>query len=258
MNLSPEQWQERQKARITAKNRKRRMRLNAAPWDGVTDEAILERDRWTCRMPDCIYGSRRISKTRKFPDRRSASIDHILPLSLGGDDTQYNKRAAHLGCNVIRNTQLDNQMPLAFGADLDAIPRFYQPRQKLCPVCNEPIDGKRCDLHMPVYYFTCHGCGNLAASRYKNSQVCGSPECHHASYLRRVQAREPHKRALQAHAMHEQGMAWSEIAAQLGYSAANVAASAAARATGRRSARKQGEYVRLPRVSVPSTHQASA
>lgn len=96
---------------------KRRL-LSNVPWDGVTNEEILERDRWLCRMDQCLFGSRRIYKSRKWPDPRSPSIDHIIPLSFGGDDTQFNKRAAHLRCNIVRGTAPDSQMPLNFSAQV--------------------------------------------------------------------------------------------------------------------------------------------
>jgi 5-methylcytosine-specific restriction endonuclease McrA len=77
----------------TLLSRKRRLR-RAQTWDGVRDAEILERDRWRCGI--C---GQRIGKSFKFPHPRSKSIDHIVPLSQGGDDTAANKRAAHLGCN---------------------------------------------------------------------------------------------------------------------------------------------------------------
>jgi 5-methylcytosine-specific restriction endonuclease McrA len=81
-------------------------------WDGITDQEILERDRWMCWL--C---KRRIGKTFRYPHPRSASIDHIVPLSRDGDDTAFNKRAAHLGCNMARgNGRRGEQMTLNFGA----------------------------------------------------------------------------------------------------------------------------------------------
>jgi hypothetical protein len=83
--------------------------LHQVTWDGVTDEQILERDRWMCWI--C---RKRIGKKFRYPSPRSASIDHELPLSLGGDDTAFNKRAAHLGCNMARGAARDGgQLPLA-------------------------------------------------------------------------------------------------------------------------------------------------
>jgi 5-methylcytosine-specific restriction endonuclease McrA len=69
-------------------------------WDGVTNEQIFERDRWRCGI--C---GQRISKSLKYPHPRSKSIDHVVPLVEGGDDTAANKRASHLGCNRRRMNQ---------------------------------------------------------------------------------------------------------------------------------------------------------
>ena len=77
--------------------KRRRLRVRAETWDGVSDAQILERDGWRCGI--C---RKRIGKSFKHPHPRSASIDHIIPLSMGGDDTAANKRAAHLACNCGR------------------------------------------------------------------------------------------------------------------------------------------------------------
>jgi len=74
-----------------------RTRRRAETWDGVTDAEIMERDRWRCGI--C---RKAIGKSFRWPDPRSKSIDHIVPLSEGGDDAAGNKRAAHLGCNCAR------------------------------------------------------------------------------------------------------------------------------------------------------------
>lgn len=71
-----------------------RSQRKAQTWDGVTDAEILDRDRWRCGI--C---GKRIGKSYRYPDGRSKSVDHVVPLSQGGDDTAANKRAAHLGCN---------------------------------------------------------------------------------------------------------------------------------------------------------------
>lgn len=83
-------------SRKIARNRLR-LRVHAETWDGITNAQILERDRWRCGI--C---GKRIGKTFRWPHPRSASVDHIIPLSQGGDDTAANKRAAHLACNCGR------------------------------------------------------------------------------------------------------------------------------------------------------------
>lgn len=61
---------------------------------------ILTRDGWKCHL--C---RKRIGKSFEFPHPRSASIDHLIPLSRGGDDVIANVAAAHLGCNVVKNNR---------------------------------------------------------------------------------------------------------------------------------------------------------
>jgi hypothetical protein len=82
-----------------AASRRRRLR-HATGWDGVTDAEIFERDRWKCGI--C---GKRIGRSFKAPHPRSKSVDHVIPLSEGGDDTAANKRAAHLGCNLSRGNR---------------------------------------------------------------------------------------------------------------------------------------------------------
>ncbi len=74
-----------------------RLRVHAETWDGVTNTEIMERDHWRCGICRKVIG-----KSFKWPHPRSKSIDHIVPVSQGGDDTAGNKRAAHLGCNCAR------------------------------------------------------------------------------------------------------------------------------------------------------------
>ena len=53
-----------------------------------------------CGMP--------LDKTIKYPDPMSISIDHIIPLSLGGKSTIDNLQAAHLICNKQKGNRLFN------------------------------------------------------------------------------------------------------------------------------------------------------
>lgn len=86
-------------SKASTRARKARRRLT---WDGVTDQQIFERDGWRCLIPGC---GRPIQHDLRHPDPISASIDHIVPLSRGGDDTEANKRAAHLVCNTRRGAR---------------------------------------------------------------------------------------------------------------------------------------------------------
>jgi len=52
---------------------------------------IAERDEWTCQLCDSPVDPR-----LNYPHLLAASIDHVIPLSRGGADTQVNVQLAHL------------------------------------------------------------------------------------------------------------------------------------------------------------------
>jgi 5-methylcytosine-specific restriction endonuclease McrA len=66
---------------------------------------VLWRDKWTCQMPACLRTGkdgktdRRINRKLRAPDPWSATVDHVIPRSLGGPSRMSNLRAAHLKCN---------------------------------------------------------------------------------------------------------------------------------------------------------------
>jgi len=56
---------------------------------------VFVRDNWICgicKMP--------IDPSLTYPDPMSVSLDHIIPLSRGGDHSASNTQASHLNCNV--------------------------------------------------------------------------------------------------------------------------------------------------------------
>lgn len=58
-------------------------------------EKVFERDGWVCQL--CGLP---VDKALKFPDRASATLDHIVPLSQGGEHSMRNVQLAHFACNV--------------------------------------------------------------------------------------------------------------------------------------------------------------
>ena len=57
-------------------------------------QAVYERDRWICQL--C---RRKVGKSFPPGHPRSASIDHIIPYSLGGTEEPANLQLAHQSCN---------------------------------------------------------------------------------------------------------------------------------------------------------------
>jgi 5-methylcytosine-specific restriction endonuclease McrA len=68
---------------------------------------IFERDGWMCQI--C---GRRINKRLRYPNPLCASIDHIIPLSKGGNDNPINVQASHLRCNLGKHAQNKGQLRL--------------------------------------------------------------------------------------------------------------------------------------------------
>jgi len=79
----------------------RRARLAAVESDHYKPHEIFERDQWTCRL--C---NEAIDEALRWPHRYSASVDHVIPLSLGGSDTLQNVQSAHLTCNISKGARI--------------------------------------------------------------------------------------------------------------------------------------------------------
>lgn len=72
---------------------------------------IFERDGWACYL--CQLP---IDPALAWPHPQSKSIDHVIPICRGGEDTAANKRATHLGCNWSKNYRLPSEYQEAVAA----------------------------------------------------------------------------------------------------------------------------------------------
>lgn len=61
---------------------------------------LAMRDGWVCQI--CLWP---IDPRLKHPDRWSATLDHVVPLSEGGSDDMANLRLAHRYCNRLRGSR---------------------------------------------------------------------------------------------------------------------------------------------------------
>ncbi len=95
----------REKARV-CERKYRALKLNNHH-EPYTETYIFERDNWQCGI--C---GRKINRRLKFPHPRSKSIDHIIALSKGGADAPINLQAAHLRCNMSKNSGSGGQLRL--------------------------------------------------------------------------------------------------------------------------------------------------
>ena len=83
------------RAKKSAKEALRRALKCGVESERVTVLALIERDQGRCGL----CGQAVLLET-KYPDPLSPSMDHILPLSLGGPHVADNLQLAHLICNI--------------------------------------------------------------------------------------------------------------------------------------------------------------
>ncbi|HJC29572.1 MAG TPA: HNH endonuclease [Candidatus Dietzia intestinigallinarum] len=81
-----------------------RLKANAKQ-EPYTRQAIFERDGWICGICAEPIDPRLLGQVR--PD--APSIDHIVPLSRGGDDTPANVQAGHFGCNSGKRDRIEHE-----------------------------------------------------------------------------------------------------------------------------------------------------
>lgn len=80
---------------------KRRMIIGASDAEIIDSVAVFERDGWLCQICD-----EEIDRSRIYPDPGAATLDHRIPVSLGGRHTYENVQCAHFGCNSRKSNKL--------------------------------------------------------------------------------------------------------------------------------------------------------
>lgn len=104
--LSPEA-RERQRLYWQEKNRRRRAAKRGGASEPYTLAGIAGRDRRRCGL--C---GRLVPMDKKVPHPQAPTIDHIVPVSEGGDDTRANVQLAHFRCNNVKGARGCQQLAL--------------------------------------------------------------------------------------------------------------------------------------------------
>lgn len=71
-------------------------------YEVVPRTEIFERDGWVCGI--CALP---VDQTVKFPDPGSATLDHVVPMSLGGAHDRANLQCAHFYCNTVKGNRVE-------------------------------------------------------------------------------------------------------------------------------------------------------
>jgi len=88
--------------------RRRALKMSAKVCEAVDPFKVFDRDGWRCQI--CMVKTPR-SKRGSLHDR-APELDHILPLSKGGDHSYANTQCACRKCNGLKGSKIYGQMPL--------------------------------------------------------------------------------------------------------------------------------------------------
>jgi len=89
------------KRRAIWERRQALIRGATAPGELINRMDVFERDGWVCGLCDTP-----VDPSLNYPDRMSVSLDHIVPVSLGGMHSMANVQCAHLFCNLSKNNRV--------------------------------------------------------------------------------------------------------------------------------------------------------
>lgn len=82
-------------------NARGRARRHGVAFEPINRVDVFMRDEWLCGI--C---SLPVDPTLAHPDSMSASLDHIVPMSLGGPHLYANVQCSHLICNIRKRDRL--------------------------------------------------------------------------------------------------------------------------------------------------------
>lgn len=82
-----------------------RARKRGAVTESFNNSEIYERDNWLCG----ICGNP-VNSGLEWPHPGSPTLDHIIPLSRGGNHTRGNVQLAHMHCNLVKNDKLPEEL----------------------------------------------------------------------------------------------------------------------------------------------------
>jgi 5-methylcytosine-specific restriction endonuclease McrA len=88
-------WKQANPAKARAQRSRRRARERAAIVERFTPLQVFERDGWRCQL--CC---RPVDRAAAVPDPDAPTLDHVIPLSAGGEHTRANTQCAHFLCNA--------------------------------------------------------------------------------------------------------------------------------------------------------------
>lgn len=99
------------RSRWEKENRAKRSRNSGTRAEKIDRLEVFKRNGWMCHL--CWTT---VDPSLRAPHPRSATLDHILPRSLGGLHTVENVQLAHYGCNSRKRNRIDGTQLLTVGS----------------------------------------------------------------------------------------------------------------------------------------------
>src|SRR5690625_393745 len=103
-------WKKRNRERYLAQERERMRRRRALILETQTD-TFTDEDVRMAHGDDCYLCGKRINFRLSWPNPKSPSLDHVIPLSRGGTHTLENCAMTHWECNHKKNANLVDRRP---------------------------------------------------------------------------------------------------------------------------------------------------
>lgn len=95
-------WKSENREVVRDYERRRRAAIRGSRVKQVNLSAV-----WASGGGFCGLCEEPLDRNIPWPERLSVSLDHIVPLSRGGEHSTENVRYVHLGCNLSKNNRLD-------------------------------------------------------------------------------------------------------------------------------------------------------
>lgn len=110
LRISSKKWYERNKDKGYQYSLKRRSLKHFVRFEGIKRKELLDRDNWKCQLCNVTVHDRSEGGNENrhlWDDEFKAHIDHIIPISRGGDSTPENLRVLCRTCNLSKSDKTD-------------------------------------------------------------------------------------------------------------------------------------------------------
>jgi len=81
--------------------RRRKAKIKSNGFEPYNDREIFMRDGWICKI--C---GKKVKKKARVPHHMAPTIDHIVPIDMGGQDSPINVQLACFKCNYEKGTSI--------------------------------------------------------------------------------------------------------------------------------------------------------